>query len=125
MFAIAVSIALLCAACVPFTVYDSPGFMGHVTDGNTGAPIPSSRLTITPLMRPDLMTTIISDMVGYYTVPEVTHRIWLPPLLWNPAYPDARIEVTADGYQTQQLDLFDLARGHPLPQSIPIELKHR
>jgi hypothetical protein len=56
-FAIAVSIALLCAGSVPFTVHDSSGFMGQVTDGNTGAPISNSHLTITLLMRPDLMTT--------------------------------------------------------------------
>jgi len=107
--------AAICAGCVPFTIYDLPRVDGQILDGATSNPIPNANVRVNPVEQKSSGTATpesvaISDTTGHFTVPEITHRIWLPALPFDLLYPDAKITISAPGYQKQQFDFDDQLR---------------
>jgi hypothetical protein len=113
----------MCTGCASFLGYDSPGFKGEILDSDTKAPIPNARVSVAPFWDPALMSTAISDSAGRFALTKAKTNISLIPISFDQAWIDARIEVSADGYETKQLVFLDLT-GRPSPE-IPVYLKHR
>ena len=124
-YPVIVAAALLCSGCVPFQAYDSPAVKGEVVDEATHAPIPNAQVSVEPLDHPALISKVLSDALGQFQVPEISHRIWLPPLPFDPVYPDARITVSATGYQDTQQNLYELLKLNNYPNKVTIHLKRQ
>jgi hypothetical protein len=124
-FPIVLMSASICAACVPVPVYDVPHVDGKILDSENKNPIPDAQIHVRPASQgsgtdiPE--STATSDANGYFHAPEITHRIWLPPLPFDLVVPDAQVTISASGYKTQQFDFYDelkkLDRQNPTPTS--------
>jgi hypothetical protein len=119
---------LACAGCVPFTAYIAPKVDGEVVDSTTNAAVPAATIVVHPGFQPRYdgsATTVTSDINGHFLSPEVTRRIWLPPLPFDLAYPDALISVSATGYEQTQQNLYELWKAQPGAQHVVIRLVHQ
>ena len=92
-------------------------------DSVTKAPIPNAQVSIAPFRAAAMPSTAISDSAGHFELAKTRTHISLLPISFDEAWIDARIEVSADGYETRRLVLLDLT-GRTSPE-IPVYLKHR
>jgi hypothetical protein len=114
---------LSCAGCASVPGYDTPRFKGEVLDSVTKAPIPNAQVSVAPYWDPESTSKATSDAAGRFDIAKATLHISLSPISFDRAWIDARIEVSAEGYETKQVVLLDLP-GRDSPE-IPIYLKHR
>jgi hypothetical protein len=128
IFCIAVVCALACGGCIPFTVYDSPRVSGSVLDSATNAPVANATILVVSTEQgrgnsTGHTTTAVSDASGHFAAAQVTHRIWLPPLPFDMISPDARLEVSAGGFESQEVDFLDLLQTASSNGDITVRLK--
>ena len=121
---------LTCAGCIPFTVFTSPKIDGEIVDSATNAAIPAATIVVHPGFQAPYdgsPTTVTSGADGRFLAPEITRRIWLPPLPYDFAYPNALVSVTTAGYEPQEQTLYALLDAQPpgVQRPIVIRLKHQ
>jgi hypothetical protein len=126
--AIAMSVAISCAGCVPFDRTELPEIHGKVVNRHTSAPIANAAVTITGGVHGNLVAHATTDAAGRFEFAKVSDRVWLPPLNWDIVVPDARIDVSASGFESWSINLnsvrpVDIGPGPAPPAEIRLSLR--
>jgi len=100
-------LSFVCTGCIPFKDYDLPAVEGVVRDDATKGPVAGARIIVNSKEKADIHSAAVSDKTGHFSVPEMTHTIWLPPLPYDLVLPDCIIQVSAAGYADRQFDFYD------------------
>jgi hypothetical protein len=105
-------LACACAACTATPGYRFPGLKGQVLDSMTRAPVPGAMVNVRPFGGSTAALASVSDASGRFAIQQTaTHHYRWPPPSALESWVDAHLEVSAGGYEAQQLPLLDLRKG--------------
>jgi carboxypeptidase family protein len=105
-----------CAGCVATPGYEMPTFKGAVLDSMTNAPIANAQVLVTPFGGSGLAWSAVSDASGRFEVAK-PRRYSLKHVPFDQAWIDARIDVSANGYEPRRVVMLDLTKRY-LPDII-------
>ena len=105
--AVALVATLMCSGCIiPTTGVVSPALDGQIADARTHQPVANAQVTVHAGYSPKYdgpITIVLSDSSGHFLAPEKMGRIWMPPLPYDRLMPEAKISISAAGYESQSL----------------------
>jgi len=91
------------SGCFPFTWPATPAVEARVVDATTQRPIPGALVTVWNVDHPDdFRAEARSDADGRVSLAKLDRTVWLPPLPFDPGWPDARVRWEAPGYAAQE-----------------------
>jgi hypothetical protein len=120
-------IAIACAGCVPFKSWDLPSVEGNVRDEASRVPLQGVRIVVVSKDDAKERSEATTDTQGHFTITEVTHTVWMPPLPFDPVVPDCLVQVPAPGYAGRTLDYYEVLRtqrGQTGGKYLTIDIKH-